>query len=214
MEEKVRRKQEELTQAEGAANNVEEVESQDSKREKLLADATTQQELKRELEHELREKEKPFKEVDRNIKATQKRKKLAGKELKEAKRTLDNTRNQILEKAASRESEGAKQTEMLKQAEEELDAARAKVPELRQSQSAELQAYEEIEPALHDARTRVEKLQSQLNGARNTMKTLESSSGDSIAILGPRVASVAKMVCSFCHLILELSEFLPIFLTM
>ena len=164
--------------------------------DQLLEEAQSQAQLKRELEEELKEATGPYKEVERKLSHVKKTQNAASSQLKKAKQSLQEARDQIMAKADSAESEEARRTALLKKSEEELAASRERVDGLKQDQSKWLRSYEEIEPHVHDAKSKVEQLNKQLQGVQHTLRSLQSSSGrDSLALLGPRVAAVAQLVC-------------------
>jgi DNA repair exonuclease SbcCD ATPase subunit len=195
-QEKARQKEEELRQAEEAAGTPgNDGESKRNRVDQLLQEAQSQAQLKRGLEEELKEAMVPYKNAERNLGAVKKKQSSAAKQLKAAKQRLQEARDQIMSNADSAESEEARRTALLKKSEETLASARAKVDELKQDQSKWLRSYEEIEPHVRDSTSKVDRLKKQLQGVQHTLRSLQSSSGrDSLALLGPRVATVAQMV--------------------
>jgi hypothetical protein len=67
---------------------------------------------------------------------------------------------------------------------------------LRQAVSSALRSYEELEPHVADSKATVERVSRQHHSANNTIRELENSSNDSLAILGQRVSKVHQMVSS------------------
>jgi len=190
-----------LTQAEASLDSPEEEEQ--SNREKidaLLKEAQEQMDLKNELETQLKTEHAPLKQLDREISQLKKQHKFAKKELDAAKRRLQEARDQIIANAESAESEEARRTALLKKTEEELAAARGNVDTLKQEISKYYRAYEELEPSVHEAQAKINGLKSQLSGVQNTLRSLSSSTGDSLAILGPRVSKVVQLV-SFARVV-------------
>lgn len=184
-----------LTQAEASLSSPEEEEK--SNREKidaLLKEAQEQMDLKTELEKQLKTEHTPLKQLDREISQLKKQQKYAAKELDAAKQRLQAARDQIIANADSAESEEARRTALLKKTEEELAEARGKVDSLKQEISKHYRAYEELEPSVHEAQSKINGLKGQLSGVQNTLRTLSSSTGDSLAILGHRVSKVVQLV--------------------
>lgn len=164
--------------------------------DQLLEEAQSQAQLKRELEEELKEAMGPYKEVERKLSHVKKSQSSASTQLNKAKQSLQEARDQIMANADSAESEEARRTALLKKSEEELAAAREKVDGLKQDQSNWLRSYEEIEPHVRDAKSKVDHFNRQLQGVQQKLRSLRSSSGrDSLALLGPRVAAVTQLVC-------------------
>jgi chromosome segregation ATPase len=83
---------------------------------------------------------------------------------------------------------------LLQKTEEELEQARGKVNELKQEVSTALRSYEELEPHVADAKQKLERASKQFHAAQSTIQALESSSNDSLAILGRNVSTVHQMV--------------------
>lgn len=198
--EKARKKQEELRQAEDevAGSTGNDGEKKRNRVHHLLEEAQSQAQLKRELEELLKGALVPYKLVERKLDGLKKQQNSASTQHKAAKKRLQEVRDQIMANADSAESDEARRTAMLKASEEDLYAARAKVDELKHGQSKWLRSYEEIEPHVRDATSKVEKLMKQLQGVQHTLRSLQSSSGDSLALLGPRVAMVAQSASVYC----------------
>jgi len=196
---KAEKYQTELTQAEESMSNPEEDEQANkAKIQELVKEAQEQADLRQELHKELKEGTVPLKQIERQLAQLNKQQKAAAKQLKAARQRLQEARDQIIANADSAESEEARRTALLKQTEEELGAARANVDELKQRQTNMLRKYEEIEPHVQDATSKINGIKSQLSSISNTLRTLSSSTGDSLAILGPRVSKVAQLVSILC----------------
>jgi chromosome segregation ATPase len=197
-QEKAGRYETELSQAEEALSSPSnEQEEKKKHHEALLEEAQNQTALRRELEEQLKQAHAPCKQIDRQLKALSRDTKSAVKTLAAAKKRLQEARDQILAQAGSAQSEEARRTAILKRTEEELAEARSKVDELRQTQSKYLRAYEEVEPHVLDARSKVSQVSNQLNGVNASIRELESASGDSLAVFGRNVPKLHQLVCSF-----------------
>lgn len=194
-QEKAALKEQELSQAEESLGNpnAEEEEKQERMNE-LLEEANKQSDLKRELEEKLHQAQVPFKATERRIQALKREQAGAIKRLAAARQCLQKARDQIMEQAGSAQSEEAQRTALLKQTEEALASARDLVNSLKQAVSSALRSYEELEPHVQDAKSKTKAVFNQLNGARSTIKALESSTGESLAIWGRNVAKVCKLV--------------------
>jgi chromosome segregation ATPase len=206
-QEKAAKKEQELSQAEeslGMPSNAEE-----EKRERmdaLLSEAQKQAALKRNLEEKLQKAQLPYKTAEREIQALKREKARADKRLKAARQCLQKARDQIMEQAGSSQSEEARRTAILKQTEEDLAVARDKVNELKQAVSSALRCYEELEPHVQDAKSKTKRLSNQLKGIDCTIKELESSSGDSLAMWGRNVAKVCQLVSQYNLLLNQLKN--------
>lgn len=166
-----------------------------SKVDTLLAEVHSEKEVKKELDEELKLATAPYKESERKLAMAKRAKSEVAGQLKKAERELQNAHDQIAANAESAESEEFRLKSALKQTEEECAAARSNTDELKENQSQWLRSYEEIAPHVQDAKSKVEDLKHQLRGVRNTVASLQSSTGqDSLALLGPRVAKLADLV--------------------
>ena len=188
---------EDLTQAEASLSSPEEEEeSNRAKIDTLILEAREQMDLKNELETELKAAHAPLKQLDREISQLKRQQKVATDELKASQRRLQQARDQIIANADSAQSEEARRTALLRNTEEALAEARSKVDALKQETTQHYRAYEELEPSVVEATNKISSLKNQLSGVQNTLRTLSSSSGDSLAIAGPRVSRVAQLVGS------------------
>ena len=164
----------------------------------LCLEAHNQGEKKREIEEELKAALIPYKQIEREVSSATKAQNAARKQVERANVTLEEARAQILAIAGSAGSEEARCLAILKEAEEELSEARNKVDTLKQEQSNWLRAYEEIEPHVKHSTSRMNSQKRQIEGVQHTLRSLQSSNGqDMMALLGPRVATVANLVCTF-----------------
>lgn len=197
-EEKAKKKKEELSQAEEAANAPSDEEEKKKQRsDDLVKEAQEQSHLKRQLEADFKKAQAPLKAVEREISKLSREKKSAARELSQAKKRLQELRDEIAAQSGSAESEQARQTAELKEAEDQLSSLRERVQELKQATSDALRGYEELEPHVHEARGNVEQVNKQVQGVKSRLRELESSSSDSLSILGPRVSKVHKLVRTF-----------------
>ena len=196
MDERITKKEEELRRAEEEAGAPgADGANKRNRVDTLLLEAQNQAEMKRGLEEELKAALLPYKQLEREISSTTKSQNAARNQLRRAQTNLEETRAQIMAMADSAESEEARCTAMLKQAEEELAEARNKVDTLKQEQTNWLRTFEEIEPHVRHAKSRVDSHSKQMQGVQNTLRSLQSSNGqDMLALLGSRVANVANLV--------------------
>jgi chromosome segregation ATPase len=195
---KAAKKEVELTQAEEDAASPDETGATKSNLiKRLFAESQEQQELKRELELQIKDVVVPYKATERNLEQVQRHHRDAQRALAVAKKRLQEARDQILQLAGSKESEAANRAVRLQEAEQQLDDAKSKSDELRQKVSTELRAYEAKEPHVADAKANVDRVQRQLGGVERTIRELQKSSDNSIAIFGERVPRVAAMIEEF-----------------
>jgi chromosome segregation ATPase len=191
---KAAKRQKELAEAEAASTQNGDTEDKREKIDELLAECQNQLALKRDLEEELKAAYLPYKNAERQLAQLKKRQNAAAKMLATAKQRLQAARDEIMANADSAESEEARRTESLRRTEEDLAAARQETASLKQEMSNWLRKYEELEPHVLDATSKCDSLKQKLHGVESTIDRLNSSAGDSLEILGPRVAKVAKLV--------------------
>jgi chromosome segregation ATPase len=193
--ERIMKKDEDLRRAEEEAGTAGEDGEKRKRFDALVQEAKDQAEMKRNVEEELKAAMGPYRQLDREIESVRKSKKAAENMLHRSQKTLEETRAKILAMADSAESEEARCTAQLKKSEEEMAEARSKVDELKQEQTNWFRAYEEIEPHVRDATSKVASHTKQLEAVQYKLQTLQSSDGqDLLALLGPRVATVANIV--------------------
>lgn len=194
-EEKAKAKLAELqTAEENAKSPEEEVDSRKAALEALVQETQELVKNKDALTEQLVEAQAPYKDADRKLKSVKKRQRQAEKELKAAQQRLQDARDQILKNAESAESEEARRTELLKKTEEQLQEVRSQVDPLRQEQSNWYREFEEIEPHVMEARGRLETATHTLRGIEKTIRSLQSSSGNRLAVFGPNVTKLADLV--------------------
>ncbi len=193
--ERAEQKKQELTQAEAASQEGDDSDNERRKRlEDLAKEAEESSALKQSLEQDLKRAAEPHKALERQLKLLRKEEEKADKSLVLAKDRLQSKRDENAAKAGSAESEQAKRNDQLQRAEQKLATARARHNELKQAVTNALDDYERVEPNVLDARHNVSQLEHQLNGIKSKIQSLESSSGNSFDVFGPRCAKVKKSV--------------------
>jgi chromosome segregation ATPase len=193
--EKADTKEKELTNAEDQLSNPESAEEANKQKlEALLHEAQEHRDLKADLESQLQKIQGPHRAKERELESTRLKLEKADNKVASARRSLQNAREQMIERAGAAESEGARRAALLKQKEDELVIAQHKVQELTQAVSMSLRSYEAIEPQVSDAKNRTRSISNQLWGIRTTINELDRSSGESLAVWGKNVTRVAKLV--------------------
>ena len=193
--EKAEAKQEELTQAEEAANGPNDEGREKTQRIKDLSDeAGEQADLKRNLEAQLKETTLPLKQRQRELSSFQKRHQQANRAVADAKAKLQEVREELVRQSGSNESEEAQRAEALQAAEAELEEAKSIVDSLKQQFSDTRKAAEEAETRVTSARQATRSVEQQLGSVERRLEGLEASGNNSMAVFGPRVTKVHKMV--------------------
>ena len=169
----------------------------DERRNRLEALAKEAEEMtdrKRELERELKQATEPQKAMTRQLKLLKKEEVRANQSLLEANQRLQARRDEILAKSGSAESDQARRNLRLQAAEAKLVEGKKRHNELKQSITDSLDAYEQLEPEVMAARDMTSKLTNQLRGIEGKLRSMQSSSVNSLDIFGPRCAKVKQMV--------------------
>ena len=149
---------------------------------------------KRELEKELKRATEPRKVLGRQFKLLKKEEERANMSLLQANRRLQAKRDEIVAKAGSAESDQARRNQRLQVAEAKLADEKNQRNELKQAVTDAFNSHETLEPEVQGARQIVSQLEHQLRGIDGKIRSMESSSGNSIDIFGQRCAKVKQMV--------------------
>jgi len=200
---KVERKQTEIVQTQQAVEKSRQDEQTRTERvEELASGANELAQEQRELEDELREASAPCRKIEQQLKALDRQQKAASQQLKRAKKELQQARSEIIAKASAKESEVARLTALLEETEQELATVRGRVEPVKDALVERRNACEAKDEPIQHAKDRVSAVQKQLRGVDDTLRSLRSSSGgNSVAVFGPRVAALAKLVSFALRLI-------------
>lgn len=187
-----------MTQAEAATQeaDTEEVNLR-NKVEELTKEADDQASKKHGLEQEYKRAREPLKALERNLKHLQNEKITAERTLQGAKQSLEAKRQEILARAGSAESEAAKRTQRLKDAQDELASLKEQYDQAKQATTDSRQAWDELEPNVKQAHSNVEDAAKKLRAIENRIGSLQSSSGSSLAIFGQRCGQLKHAVDDF-----------------
>lgn len=173
----------------------EEQDARTARHAELIKEGQEQADLKKNLVAELKQMTAPYKETERQLKAAKKAVHDASRKLNAAKKRLQEARDQIAAKAGNAKSDEARRAAKLQKAEEEKATCEGKIEELTEVVSTSLQAREEIEPQLMDAKARAQKMTSRVEAAKSTVLSLQQS-GDEFALLGRHVKALYMEVSS------------------
>jgi len=197
-QEKVQELQLKLSQAEeelsGASDRNEEQRIKERMKE-LEIEARSQAALKRQIEEKLKEALKPYKQCERDVKSNDKSVKQAEKEVKHAKDVLKKTRDEILAKSGSAESDEARRTQELGEIEAALVREEVKGPVLSEALTVAYQKYEEIGPESEQAQEMLNQQKKRVFAVERNLRDLQNSSAnDSVAIFGQACSKMHKLV--------------------
>mmetsp|Transcript_29485 Transcript_29485/g.33811 ORF Transcript_29485/g.33811 Transcript_29485/m.33811 type:complete len:1212 (-) Transcript_29485:207-3842(-) len=194
-EAKAKKKKQELTQAEIASQEADNPNDDRRNRlEELSMEAEEMTIRKRELEQDLKRSEEPKRALIRQLKALQKDEEKANRGLLEANQRLQSKRDEIVAKAGSAESEQAQRNERLKGAEERYTERKIRHTELKQTTTEMLHSYEKVEPEVQGARQNISQLEHHMKGITSRIKSMESSSGNSLDVFGAKCNKVKQLV--------------------
>eukprot|EP00536_Pseudo-nitzschia_multiseries_P000717 jgi/Psemu1/249877/estExt_Genewise1Plus.C_90057 len=193
--EKAERKREELTQAEAATQDADDPNDERRKQLDTLSEEADQMAArKKQLEQELKKATEPHKAWKRQFKLLVKEEQNANRGLLEANQRLQAKRDEISANAGSAESDQARRIQRLQAAENELAEKKSRHDEIKQAITNALNAYENIESDVDGARRMVSQLEDQLRGIDGKIRSMESSSGNSLDMFGQNCAKVKRMV--------------------
>lgn len=192
---KAQKKMEELTQAEEAANSPDdEQKAKQDRVDDLINEAQDQSSRKHDLEVELKRAQEPQRALQRKLKNLKKETASAALNLEAAKQTLEKKRQEIEERAGSAESEEAQRIQRLQEAESRLASTQEARSQLKQDVNDTRLAYEEMEPAVEQARHESESAARQLKGVQGKIRDFQSSNSNSLAVFGQKCSEVKKLV--------------------
>ena len=193
--EKAQKKKQELMEAEAASQEVENPSDELLNRlEALTKEANDMSVRKRELEQELKRASEPQKSLMRQVKVLKKEEERAHRSLLDANQRLQARRDEKVANAGSMKPDKARWNERLRTAEKNLYEQKNRHGELKQAVTDAYNSYEDIEPEVLAAHHVICLLKNQLKAIESKIRSMESSSGNSLNIFGPRCARVKQMV--------------------
>jgi chromosome segregation ATPase len=192
---KAEKKLEELTQAEAATQegNSEEHELR-TRVQELSDEANSQADLKRDAEVDYKKAREPVKALERQLKTLGSEKSSAERTLQQAKRRLEQKRQEIMAREGSKESDAAQRIQRLQEAEETFAQLKTEYDQTKQEVTDSLRAYEELEPNVLQAKANVQDMERRRHAIDSKIRSLESGSGDSVAVFGQRVPQLKTLV--------------------
>ena len=191
-------KEQELTQLEeeasGASDSGEEKKIR-QKRDELTVEAEAQSKLIRDLVAEAKLARKPLKQAQQNLKKLEGDKKSASQALNRAQKRLKEAREEMMRKVGNAEKDAARRTAQLQETDEALNLAKSETDKVREAIAVAYRAYEEQEPAFHQAKQIAEQKTRQVYAVKSKLRELTSSeSNDPAAIFGRKCSDMAKRV--------------------
>uniref|UniRef100_A0A7S4NJE4 Rad50/SbcC-type AAA domain-containing protein n=1 Tax=Odontella aurita TaxID=265563 RepID=A0A7S4NJE4_9STRA len=195
IEKKLAKRQGDLEKAEANANVDEDEEATlREKMKQLTEEANEAKAAKVNLEKELKQAMAPQKQHERELAALKREMGQSKKRFKAAAKHLQDARDQIKAAAGNAKSEESKRTARLEKAESDLENTKKKAAEHKQTIANSLQAYEELDPVVQQARSNCEDVNKQLYAVRKKIEDLQESSGDNLAVFGRKCKELHKKV--------------------
>lgn len=192
---KAQRKLDELSQAEAAAQGPDDEETnRRNDLDRLIREAEEQSTQKHDLEVDLKRAIEPHKALSRTLRDIRRDIDSAQKNFVGSKKQLETKRAEILSKAGSAESEAARRTKLLQDAETSSAGAKEERDQIRQAVNDSRKAYDELEPQVEQVRNEVRNGENRLRALNSNIRKLESSGNSSINIFGQRCGAVHDMV--------------------
>ena len=106
--------------------------------------------------------------------------------LNASRKRLEEKRREIVARAGSAESEAAKRTQKIEELEQMVLETKEKYDQSKQDLSNLLRTCEEVEPHVQQARINVGDANRKLNSIEGTIRSLQASSGSTLAVFGQR----------------------------
>ena len=194
--EKAEKKREALARDEAAAANPEdEAKEKQDRVNALVEEAQQLSDDFQKLHGEVKESKRPLQEIERRMGKLKNVRKQKAREVAASQKRLEEARNKVLESANSAESEEARRVERLQRAEEKLSGCMANRDALQEEQSKWLEEYEEVEPQVQAATSRVRQINSELSSVKSKVRSLQSSTEkNGLAMFGQNVSGLARLV--------------------
>jgi chromosome segregation ATPase len=154
--------------------------------------AQEQSRMKHDLEADVKHATEPQKAFNRKLKLLNRETKGAEVNLQSASKRLQDKREEILARAGSAQSEEARCTQRLKEAEDNSAKARQNYDENKQAVTDALREYDQLEPHVEQAIQNCKASKNRLNAVEDRIRGLGNSSSSSLAMFGQRCASRVK----------------------
>ena len=155
----------------------------------LLAEASEQVALKRQLDQSLRDALVPLRQAEAQRKRLTADLQIAKRELDGAKKQLQEYRDERVAREGSAESKRSELADQLRHNTHERDQCRERSDALRQAVGEALRAYEEVEPMVREAKARAHQASRRFDQAKDALRGLQEAT-DEFAVFGPKVKLV------------------------
>jgi len=127
-----------------------------------------------------------LKKLERELASNKKEIQQARRRLKTAQVNLQEAIFEIMKRSGSAQSEEAKRTETLNQAEQDLRKAKYSIDQQKEDINVAYQKYEGLEPVQDQAKSNCENITRQYYAIKKKFSDLNSSKGNSLAIFGQK----------------------------
>mmetsp|Transcript_12762 Transcript_12762/g.27023 ORF Transcript_12762/g.27023 Transcript_12762/m.27023 type:complete len:1315 (-) Transcript_12762:148-4092(-) len=195
MEAKLEKRRQDLEKAKNDANVTDDQEDAlKAKVATLSKEASEAGQAKMAADEELKQAEAPCRKLNKELQHLKKKEKQAARTVKSAKKALQDTRDEIVAAAGSRESEARSRTERMETAERELAAAKEEEHQVKLLVQESQQKYDALGSKLSAAREDCQAVESQFGAVRHALGELKSTVGNDVAIFGQKVAQMAQKI--------------------
>lgn len=186
----------EITEAQDESKSIDEVGlAKRDTLDKLCEEATIQSTTKHDLEVKFKQAREPQKALERQLKLLPKSRDLARARFVKANKALQQKRSEIVEKQnQSGKSEIATLTQQLQEIEEQLVTLNEKKNALKQGLTDSIKEYEDMNPYVRQAKEKCTAAQNRLDSLNERLQRLRSSTGNCVALFGPRCSKVKQLV--------------------
>lgn len=183
----------ELTQIEELSCTQDEEQRRQDRIDQLVKEAQEAGNDKRTLESDVKRAQAPIRVHERARVELQQRQQEAQRALKEAQTLLEQERQRILNGDA--QTEQARRTQELKQAEDELVVVTKEQMEKREQTTLLGRQYEELEPGVDHAKHQCNSFKSQVMAVEAKVRDLErSTGGNTLAMFGQKCVRMFTLV--------------------
>jgi len=195
LEGKIEKRQQDLTESTGGLEVIAAKESQlKEELDQLALEAEEATRTKQELESQIRQHLAPMRLQKEQLSSVKREVVTAERRLASARKYLQEFRDQIVQKYGSAQSEEARRTARLQEAEVELANHKSSLVERKRQLQVYHNEYEEMEPHLKQATKDLNAAKNQLLTVMKRVSDLKASEGSSIAIFGQKCVAVLQKV--------------------
>jgi chromosome segregation ATPase len=195
LEAKIEKRQQDLNESTVGLEALAAKESQlNEQLEQLALEAEEAAKSKQSLENEIRQHLAPMRLQKEQLNSVKREIVTAERRLASARQLLQEFRDQIAQRYGSAQSDEARRTNRIREAEEELASHRPSLEERRRQLKVYHDEYEGTEPPLEHAKKNLSAVKAQYLAVSKRVTDLKASDANSIAVFGQKCVSVLEKV--------------------